>query len=52
MGACCSAHLVDMVSNYMEQSGNRMVFVVRFKGDESVTCDYCGAPAEFVVSYS
>ena len=52
MGTCCSAHLIDKVENYIDESTNGVACISRFAGSKNVKCDYCKAPAVYVVSYS
>ncbi len=60
MGTCCAAHLAAKVRDYAPNAENGAVTVnvvensfERFvpPTEGGFVCDYCGAPAEFTVSY-
>ena len=61
MGTCCAAHLAAMVRDLTPNAENGAITVKTVEnsaferfvpGSEGgFVCDYCGAPAEFTVSY-
>ena len=56
MGNCCSAHLAAMVRDLAPNAkkGELLVKIVENQArfiPEGLICNYCKAPAEFVVSF-
>ena len=67
MGTCCAAHLPAKIREYAPNAENGSITVTPLenpqitttdRGDgltstliRTISCDYCKAPAEFVVSY-
>jgi len=57
MGTCCGPHLETKVREYIPNAKKGTVTVQPFNGNPRLNenpdqkCDFCSAPAEFVVSY-
>ena len=61
MGTCCAAHLTTKIRDYAPNAENGAVTVQIVENPAAYSgynfesgvlpCDYCKAPAEFIVSY-
>jgi len=49
MGHCCGAHLLTMITEYLRRSKDNKVEVKKVMLESVLSCDYCGARAEYIV---